>query len=117
MGATRKDLEKDDTFGYSKGLASGELTAKGIDQWCLGVTVEILRRTHKVEVNVGAPQLAYRETLARATEISDTHMKQSGGTGQFARVKLRLEPNEPRRRQRVPERDRRRCRAQGVHPA
>jgi elongation factor G len=61
----------------------------------LDIKIDILKRTHKVEVSVGAPQVAYRETLARATEIDYTHKKQTGGTGQFARVKLRFEPNEP----------------------
>ena len=60
----------------------------------LDIKVDILKRTYGVEANVGAPQVAYRETLARATEIDYTHKKQTGGTGQFARVKLRLEPNE-----------------------
>jgi elongation factor G len=58
----------------------------------LEIKVDILRRTHGVEVATGAPQVAYRETLARATEIDYTHKKQTGGSGQFARVKLRLEP-------------------------
>jgi elongation factor G len=86
---------EDNTFAYSKNHESGELTAKGSDEQCLDVTVDILRRTHKVEVNVGAPQVAYREALARATAIDFTYKKQTGGTGQFARVKLHLEPNEP----------------------
>jgi elongation factor G len=60
----------------------------------LEIKIDILRRTHNVEVTPGAPQVAYRETLARATEIDYTHKKQSGGSGQFARVKLRLAPNE-----------------------
>ena len=60
----------------------------------LDIKVDILKRTHGVEVNVGAPQVAYRETLVRATDVDYTHKKQTGGTGQFARVKFRLEPNE-----------------------
>ena len=60
----------------------------------LDIKVDILKRTYGVEANVGAPQVAYRETLAKATDIDYTHKKQTGGTGQFARVKLRLEPNE-----------------------
>ena len=73
---------------------SGQTIIKGMGELHLDIKVDILKRTHKVEVNVGAPQVAYRETLARATEIDYTHKKQTGGTGQFARVKLRLEPNE-----------------------
>jgi elongation factor G len=60
----------------------------------LDIKVDILKRTHKVEVNVGAPQVAYRETITRRTEIDYTHKKQTGGTGQYARVKLVVEPNE-----------------------
>jgi elongation factor G len=72
---------------------SGETIIKGMGELHLEIKVDILKRTHKVEVNVGAPQVAYRETLARAIERDYTHKKQTGGTGQFARVKLRLEPN------------------------
>jgi len=60
----------------------------------LDIKVDILRRQYNVEANVGAPQVAYRETLAKPTEVDYTHKKQTGGTGQFARVKFRLEPNE-----------------------
>eukprot|EP01037_Dinobryon_pediforme_P048925 gene48925-biopygen25898 len=60
----------------------------------LDIKVDILRRTHKVDVNVGAPQVAYRETIRKKTEIDYTHKKQTGGTGQFARVKFTIEPNE-----------------------
>ena len=60
----------------------------------LDIKVDILKRTHKVEVNVGAPQVAYRETITRRTEVDYTHKKQTGGTGQYARVKLVVEPNQ-----------------------
>jgi elongation factor G len=60
----------------------------------LDIKVDILKRTYGVEANTGAPQVAYRETLARPADIDYTHKKQTGGTGQFARVKLKLEPNE-----------------------
>jgi elongation factor G len=60
----------------------------------LDIKVDILKRTHKVEVTVGAPQVAYRETITRAAEAITTHKKQTGGTGQFARVILEIEPNE-----------------------
>src|SRR5258707_547554 len=59
------------------------------------IKVDILRRTYKVDANVGAPQVAYRETLGRRSEIDYTHKKQSGGSGQFARVKIVFEPGEP----------------------
>ena len=60
----------------------------------LDIKVDILRRTYKVDATIGAPQVAYRETLTRKQEIDYTHKKQTGGTGQFARVKFIVEPNE-----------------------
>ena len=85
---------EDPSFRVSVDSESGETILKGMGELHLDIKVDILKRTYGVEANVGAPQVAYRETLARATEIDYTHKKQTGGTGQFARVKLRLEPNE-----------------------
>ncbi len=93
--ALAKLAAEDPSFRVSTDQESGETRIKGMGELHLDIKIDILKRTHKVEVNVGAPQVAYRETLARATEIDYTHKKQTGGTGQFARVKLRLEPNEP----------------------
>jgi elongation factor G len=61
----------------------------------LDIKVDILRRTYKVDANIGAPQVAYRETITRRSEVDYTHKKQTGGTGQFARVKIVFEPGEP----------------------
>jgi elongation factor G len=61
----------------------------------LDIKIDILRRTYKVDANIGAPQVAYREKITRRAEIDYTHKKQTGGTGQFARVKIVVEPNEP----------------------
>jgi elongation factor G len=92
--ALQKMATEDPSFRVSTDPESGQTIIKGMGELHLEIKVDILKRTHKVEVSVGAPQVAYRETLARPTEIDYTHKKQTGGTGQFARVKLRLEPNE-----------------------
>jgi elongation factor G len=92
--ALAKLAAEDPSFRVTTDSESGETIIKGMGELHLEIKVDILRRTHKVDVNVGAPQVAYRETLARSTEIDYTHKKQTGGTGQFARVKLRLAPNE-----------------------
>ena len=85
---------EDPSFRVGIDQESGQTILKGMGELHLDIKVDILKRTHGVEANVGAPQVAYRETLARATDVDYTHKKQTGGTGQFARVKLRLEPNE-----------------------
>lgn len=85
---------EDPSFRVSVDQESGETILKGMGELHLDIKVDILKRTHKVEATVGAPQVAYRETLAKATDVDYTHKKQSGGTGQFARVKLKVEPNE-----------------------
>jgi elongation factor G len=85
---------EDPSFRVGVDQESGQTILKGMGELHLDIKVDILKRTHGVEANVGAPQVAYRETLARPTEIDYTHKKQTGGTGQFARVKLRLELNE-----------------------
>jgi len=93
--ALQKLVTEDPSFRVATDPESGQTIIKGMGELHLEIKVDILKRTHKVEVNVGAPQVAYRETLARATDVDYTHKKQTGGTGQFARVKLHLEPNEP----------------------
>ena len=85
---------EDPSFRVSVDHEFGETILKGMGELHLDIKVDILRRTYGVDANVGAPQVAYRETLVRSTDIDYTHKKQTGGTGQFARVKLRLEPNE-----------------------
>jgi elongation factor G len=85
---------EDPSFRVSVHPESGETILKGMGELHLDIKVDILKRTYGVEAMTGAPQVAYRETLARATDIDYTHKKQTGGTGQFARVKLKLEPNE-----------------------
>ncbi len=85
---------EDPSFRVSTDQESGQTIIKGMGELHLDIKVDILRRTHKVEVNVGAPQVAYRERISRAVTKDYTHKKQTGGTGQFARVKFIVEPNE-----------------------
>jgi len=85
---------EDPSFRVSVDSESGETILKGMGELHLDIKVDILKRTYGVDANVGQPQVAYRETLARPADIDYTHKKQTGGTGQFARVKLRLAPNE-----------------------
>ncbi|MCA0302288.1 MAG: elongation factor G [Proteobacteria bacterium] len=89
-----KLANEDPSFRVSTDQESGQTIIKGMGELHLDIKVDILRRTHKVEVNVGAPQVAYRETISKPTEIDYTHKKQTGGTGQFARVKFKVFPNE-----------------------
>ncbi len=92
--ALLKLANEDPSFRVSTDQESGQTIIKGMGELHLDIKVDILRRTHKVDVNVGAPQVAYREKATRAVEHDYTHKKQSGGTGQFARIKFILEPNE-----------------------
>ncbi|MFZ5671349.1 MAG: elongation factor G, partial [Pseudomonadota bacterium] len=92
--ALHKLAAEDPSFRVTTDSESGQTIIKGMGELHLDIKVDILKRTHKVEVTVGAPQVAYRETITRAAEVDYTHKKQTGGTGQFARVILEIEPNE-----------------------
>src|SRR6476660_2319495 len=92
--ALAKLAAEDPSFRVSTDQESGQTILKGMGELHLDIKVDILRRTYKVDANVGAPQVAYRETLSKKTEIDYTHKKQTGGTGQFARVKFNVYPNE-----------------------
>ncbi|MGQ3674078.1 elongation factor G [Xanthobacter sp. TB0139] len=92
--ALSKLAAEDPSFRVSTDTESGQTILKGMGELHLDIKVDILRRTYKVDANVGAPQVAYRETLTKKTEVDYTHKKQTGGTGQFARVKFIVEPNE-----------------------
>src|SRR4051812_41077189 len=86
---------EDPSFRVSTDQESGQTILKGMGELPLDIKIDILRRTYKVDANIGAPQVAYRERLSRATTVDYTHKKQTGGSGQFARVKIVAEPNEP----------------------
>jgi elongation factor G len=91
--ALNKLAAEDPSFRVSTDPESGQTIIKGMGELHLDIKVDILKRTHKVEVNVGAPQVAYRETITRVAEVDYTHQKQTGGHGQYARVILKVEPN------------------------
>ena len=93
--ALAKLAMEDPSFRVSTDQESGQTRIRGMGELHLDIKVDILRRTHKIEVNVGAPQVAYREKVSKKVEVDYTHKKQTGGTGQFARVKFTVEPNEP----------------------
>jgi len=93
--ALSKLAAEDPSFRVSTDQESGQTILKGMGELHLDIKIDILKRTYKVEANVGAPQVAYREKITRRTEIDYTHKKQTGGSGQFARVKFVVEPNEP----------------------
>ncbi|MBV9431640.1 MAG: elongation factor G [Hyphomicrobiales bacterium] len=93
--ALQKLVAEDPSFRVSTDQESGQTILKGMGELHLDIKVDILRRTYKVEATVGAPQVAYREKITREGTIDYTHKKQSGGSGQFARVKINLIPGEP----------------------
>jgi elongation factor G len=93
--ALQKLAAEDPTLRVSTDQESGQTILKGMGELHLDIKVDILRRTYKVEANIGQPQVAYRETLGRSAEIVYTHKKQTGGSGQFAEVKILFEPAEP----------------------
>ena len=96
MGEALGRLAKEDpSFRVSSDEESGQTIIKGMGELHLDIIVDRMKREFKVEANVGAPQVAYRETIEKNTEFDYTHKKQSGGAGQFARVKLSVEPLEP----------------------
>ncbi|WP_375318744.1 elongation factor G [Candidatus Tisiphia endosymbiont of Oplodontha viridula] len=95
MGMALSRLAAEDpSFRVSTDQESGQTVIKGMGELHLEIMVDRMKREFKVEVNVGAPQVAYRETITKKCEIDYTHKKQSGGAGQFARVKIIFEPQE-----------------------
>ena len=92
--ALGKMVAEDPSFTVYTDQESGQTIMKGMGELHLDIKVDILRRTYKVDANIGAPQVAYRETIGRKADIDYTHKKQTGGTGQFARVKIIFEPGE-----------------------
>jgi len=87
--------QEDPSFRVTTDHESGQTIIKGMGELHLEILVDRMKREFKVEANVGAPQVAYRETISNSYDVDYTHKKQSGGAGQFARVKIKFEPGEP----------------------
>ncbi len=93
--AIGKMVAEDPSFQVETDEDSGETILKGMGELHLDIKVDILKRTYGVELEVGKPQVAYRETITQAIEDSYTHKKQSGGSGQFGKIDYRIKPGEP----------------------
>ena len=87
--------QEDPSFRVTNDEESGQTIIKGMGELHLEILVDRMKREFKVEANVGAPQVAYRETISKSSDIDYSHKKQSGGAGQFARVKISFDPGEP----------------------
>jgi elongation factor G len=93
--ALAKLVAEDPSFRVHTDPESGQTIIKGMGELHLDIKVDILKRTYKVDANIGAPQVAYREKISRSATVDYTHKKQTGGHGQFARIKIVAEPNTP----------------------
>jgi elongation factor G len=93
--ALAKLVAEDPSFRVTTDQESGQTIIKGMGELHLDIKVDILKRTYKVDANIGAPQVAYREKITKAVTVDYTHKKQTGGAGQFARVKIIAEPLPP----------------------
>ena len=93
--AIGKMVAEDPSFRVETDEDSGETILRGMGELHLDIKVDILKRTHGIDVEVGKPQVAYRETITKSIEDSYTHKKQSGGSGQFGKIDYKIEPGEP----------------------
>src|SRR5271169_1144427 len=93
--ALAKLVAEDPSFRVSTDQESGQTIIRGMGELHLDIKVDILKRTYKVDANIGAPQVAYREKITRVAQVDYTHKKQTGGHGQFARIKIVAEPGPP----------------------
>jgi elongation factor G len=90
--ALAKLVAEDPSFRVHTDVESGQTIIKGMGELHLDIKVDILKRTYKVDANIGAPQVAYRERITKPVTVDFTHKKQTGGTGQFAQIKITVEP-------------------------
>ena len=117
MGAALARLATEDpSFRVAVDHESGQTVIKGMGELHLEIIVDRMKREFKVDANVGAPQVAYRETITRAAEVDYTHKKQTGGSGQYARVKMRFDPLPPGSGFQFESKVDRRLGAEGIHP-
>jgi len=93
--ALNRLAQEDPSFRVAVDQESGQTLIRGMGELHLDILVDRMKREFKVEANVGAPQVAYRETITKPSYVDYTHKKQTGGSGQFARVKFDLEPGDP----------------------
>ena len=93
--ALAKLVAEDPSFRVHTDQESGQTIIKGMGELHLDIKVDILKRTYKVDANIGAPQVAYREKMTRSATVDFTHKKQTGGHGQYAKIKIVAEPSEP----------------------
>ena len=93
--AIGKMIAEDPSFRVETDEDSGETILKGMGELHLDIKIDILKRTHGIDVEVGKPQVAYRETITKSIEDSYTHKKQSGGSGQYGKIDYMIEPGEP----------------------
>jgi elongation factor G len=93
--AVYKLVNEDPSLRVKVDEETGQTILRGMGELHLDIKVDILKRTYKVEANIGKPQVAYRETFTKETKLTYTHKKQSGGAGQFAKVEIIFSPNEP----------------------
>ena len=93
--ALNRLAQEDPSFRVSSDEESGQTILKGMGELHLDILVDRMKREFGVEANIGQPQVAYRETITQSADVDYTHKKQSGGSGQFARVKMTIEPGEP----------------------
>lgn len=93
--ALAKLASEDPSFRVSSDQETGQTVIAGMGELHLDILIDRMKREFKVEANIGAPQVAYREAITTSTEVEYTHKKQSGGAGQFAKVKMTFEPSEP----------------------
>ena len=117
MGVALNRLAREDpSFRVTTDHEMGQTIIKGMGELHLEILVDRMKREFKVEANVGAPQVAYREYLAKPVDLTYTHKKQSGGSGQFGEIKISVDPGRARLGLRLHRRDQGRQRPEGIYP-